>query len=167
MAENPKKRRQFSGSIKINGRGNVVLYLVRQAAPKNPAAPTQAAGISTDKLTFTPLPLKRQYSKITTKQKAKIDIAIRKVKLTTKIPEAATTKRSTVKISTPRRATAKIKIATRKAAALKKSTIKKDFLKAIAKTTSKSTKTLVRKKVVNILDSSVKGKSIICMCLII
>jgi hypothetical protein len=62
---------------------------VRQAAPKNPAAPTPAEEISTEKLPITTLSLITKVSvqestKIVTKKKAKIDIGVRVAKMTTK-----------------------------------------------------------------------------------
>ena len=143
MAENPTKRAKVLGSIKINGRGNVLVYLVRQAAPKNPAASTPAEEISTEKLTFTPLSLSKKVSvqestKIMTKKKAKIDIGIRVAKMTTK-KLAPHTKKS-VKISASKNQTAKIqknvatvKIVARKVAAQKKTTKKINLKKMTAK----------------------------------
>jgi hypothetical protein len=140
MAGNPTKRRKMSGTIKINGRGNVVVYLVRQAAPKNPAAPTPAEDISTEKLTFTPLSLFKKVSvqestKKMTKKKAKIEIGARSAKKTSKKLVANTNK--SVQISASKKYTAKIqrksatvKIAARKAAVQKKTT-KKIFLNKI------------------------------------
>jgi hypothetical protein len=77
-------------------------YLVRQAAPKNPAAPTPAEEISTGKLPITTLSLITKVSvqestKIVTKKKAKIDIGVRVAKMTTKKLLAHTKK--SVKIS--------------------------------------------------------------------
>lgn len=168
MAGNRKKTRKVSGSIKINGRGNMVLYLVRQAAPKNQAASTPAADISTEKLTFTPLSIKRKVSvqassKKSTKKKAtKVNIAVRKAKLTTK-KLVVTTKKS-VKIPTSKKTTAKFqkgksakaKIAVRKAAVPK--TTRKMVLITKTKPAPKITsKSLPKRKEANVQDPALVG----------
>lgn len=112
---------------------------MRQAAPKNAAAPTPAEEISTEKLQFTPLSLITKVSvqvstKIITKKKTKIDVGVRVAKMTTKklVPH---TKKS-VKMSASKKQTATVqkngatvKIAARKVAAHKMTTKKLIFKK--------------------------------------